>query len=152
MVDIIHRVGIKAPVAQVYEAIASTHGVARWWSEDTKGDSEPGGTIKVGFRSPSGETVGAMGMTVVTLEPEREVRWCFDTGPDEWIGTDAVFTLSRDGDHTIVMFGHLNWREQVAFTAHCSTKWATFLLSLKDYVEQGRGRPAPHDVKIDNWN
>jgi hypothetical protein len=31
---------------------------------------------------------------------------------------------------------------------HCSTKWATFLLSLKDYVEQGEGRPEPRDTKI----
>jgi len=31
---------------------------------------------------------------------------------------------------------------------HCSTKWATFLLSLKDYVERGEGRPEPRDTKI----
>ncbi len=28
-------------------------------------------------------------------------------------------------------------------------KWATFLLSLKDYVETGRGRPFPNDLKIE---
>jgi len=31
-------------------------------------------------------------------------------------------------------------------------KWATFLLSLKDLVETGKGKPAPDDLKIDNWN
>jgi hypothetical protein len=31
-------------------------------------------------------------------------------------------------------------------------KWATFLLSLRDYVETGKGKPSPHDLKIDNWN
>jgi hypothetical protein len=31
-------------------------------------------------------------------------------------------------------------------------KWSTFLLSLRDLVEHGRGRPAPGDLKIDNWN
>jgi len=31
-------------------------------------------------------------------------------------------------------------------------KWATFLLSLKDFVETGQGKPSPADVKIDNWN
>jgi hypothetical protein len=31
---------------------------------------------------------------------------------------------------------------------HCSTKWATFLLSLRDDLESGKGRPAPRDVKI----
>ncbi len=28
-------------------------------------------------------------------------------------------------------------------------KWATFLLSLRDYVEQGQGQPFPDDVKIE---
>ena len=152
MVDIVHKVGIKAPLAQVYAAVATTEGVAGWWSQETSGASEPGGSLKVGFSKPDGEVLGAMGMTVTAMEPERLVRWRFDAGPDEWIGTDAVFDLSRDGDYTIVLFRHENWREQVEFTAHCSTKWATFMLSLKDFVETGTGRPSPHDLKIDNWN
>ena len=35
---------------------------------------------------------------------------------------------------------------------HCSTKWATFLMSLKMLVETGKGEPAPRDVKISNWH
>jgi hypothetical protein len=31
-------------------------------------------------------------------------------------------------------------------------KWATFMLSLKQLVETGTGRPSPVDFKIDNWN
>jgi hypothetical protein len=31
-------------------------------------------------------------------------------------------------------------------------KWAVFLLSLRDYIETGKGKPSPHDLKIDNWN
>lgn len=152
MVDIIHKVGIRAPISRVYEAVATVQGVAGWWSEETRGVSEPGGRIDIHFRTPSGEILGGMEMVVTTLAPDSEVRWRFESGPQEWIGTDAVFKLSRDGEYTIVQFGHLNWREQVEFTAHCSTKWATFMMSLKDYVEKGEGRPAPRDVKIDNWN
>jgi hypothetical protein len=40
----------------------------------------------------------------------------------------------------------------VEFMGHCSTKWATFLLSLRDLVETGQGKPAPHDLKISNWH
>jgi hypothetical protein len=36
--------------------------------------------------------------------------------------------------------------------AHCSMKWATFMLSLRELVETGKGRPSPVDLKIDNWN
>ncbi len=33
---------------------------------------------------------------------------------------------------------------------HCSTKWAMFLMSLKAFVETGRGAPFPNDVHISN--
>jgi len=50
------------------------------------------------------------------------------------------------------MFAHRNWREEVEFMAHCSTKWATFLLSLRDFAESGKGQPSPNDLKIGNWH
>ena len=59
--------------------------------------------------------------------------------------------LDRRGEYTIVLFKHEGWREPVEFMHHCSTKWATFLMSLKELLENGRGRPAPDDVLIDDW-
>ena len=53
---------------------------------------------------------------------------------------------------TIVNFGHRNWKEPVEFMAHCSMKWAVFLMSLQELVETGKGKPSPDDIKIDNWN
>ena len=152
MADIIHRVGIKAPISKVYAAVSTVEGVAGWWTKETTGVSKPGGEIDVRFLKPTGEEMGSMTMEVLALEPNKKVQWRFRTGPEEWIGTDAIFDLSQDGDYTIVLFGHRNWREPVEFMAHCSMKWASFMLSLKELVETGRGRPSPHDVKIDNWN
>ena len=31
---------------------------------------------------------------------------------------------------------------------HCSTKWAIFLMGLKDWVERGESHAHPYDVKI----
>jgi hypothetical protein len=31
---------------------------------------------------------------------------------------------------------------------HCSTKWGTFLMSLKSFVETGKGAAFPNDVHI----
>jgi uncharacterized protein YndB with AHSA1/START domain len=151
MVEIIHRVGIDAPVSQVYRAVASVEGVAGWWTRETSGDPRVGGTMTVCFRDHDVEK-GRMNLEVLDLEPEREVRWRVTEGPPEWIGTDITFTLTREGEYTVVLFGHRGWREAVEFTAHCSMKWATFLLSLRQLVESGEGRPAPDDLKIDNWN
>ncbi len=152
MVDIIHRVGIKAPVARVYDALSTIEGLAGWWTKETTGTSKVGGTIGFHFRRPNGDIMGVMDMEVLALDSNKKVHWRCKSGPEEWIGTDVTFDITQDGDYTIVFFGHKNWREAVEFTAHCSMKWATFLLSLKDLVETGKGKPAPDDIKIDNWN
>ncbi len=152
MADIIHRVGIKAPVSEVYKALSSVDGIAGWWTQNTSGTSAVGKTIGVRFHSKEGEEVGSMDMLVKALEPDKELHWHFTAGPEEWIGTDVIFNLHQEEDYTIVLFGHRNWRKAVEFTAHCSMKWAIFLLSLKELVETGKGKPSPHDIKIDNWN
>jgi uncharacterized protein YndB with AHSA1/START domain len=152
MVDIVHRVGIKASVSEVYAALATIDGLAGWWTRDTSGSSSPQGHITFRFHDPAGREVGAFAMNVLDLAPEKLVRWRVKDGPAEWLGTDIEFLLSSDGEYTIVRFGHRRWREEVEFMAHCSMKWATFLLSLRQLVETGRGQPAPNDLKIDNWN
>jgi uncharacterized protein YndB with AHSA1/START domain len=152
MVDIVQRVGIKAPAAKVYAALSTIDGLAGWWTQATTGDTNVGGTIAFRFHRPSGEEIGGFDMDVLELVPDQKVRWRVTGGPEEWVGTDIEFLLSRQDEHTIVMFGHRKWREEAEFMAHCSTKWATFLLSLRDLVETGKGKPAPNDLKISNWH
>lgn len=152
MFDIIHRVGIKSPAPQVYKALTTIGGLANWWTDEVQGDCKVGGKIKFTFRSKQGKILGEMIMEVQTLNNSRNVRWRCVDGPAEWIGTDITFDLSEQGDQTIIIFGHRNWREAIEFTAHCSMKWAVFLLSLREYVETGKGKPSPEDLKIDNWN
>jgi uncharacterized protein YndB with AHSA1/START domain len=152
MVDIIHRVGIVAPISKVYEAVSTVKGVAGWWTNETTGSSVVGGTITFRFLTLDGKEIGKMSAEVTALEPNKRVQWRVTEGPAEWIGTDIVFDLYQEGEYTIVLFGHKNWREQVEFMAHCSMKWGVFMLSLRELVETGKGKPSPNDVKIDNWN
>ena len=152
MVNIIHRVGIKAPIEKVYEALSTITGIAGWWTQHTSGTSEPGETIVVRFLTPAGDEKGSMHMEVKAMQPNKMVAWKFTDGPAEGIDTNATFDLHVEDDYTIVLFGHRNWREAVEFTSHCSMKWAIFLLSLKEFVETGKGKPSPNDIKIDNWN
>jgi uncharacterized protein YndB with AHSA1/START domain len=151
-VAIIHRVGIRASLQKVYEAVSTINGVSGWWTEQTSGTSGVGEEIVFQFLSPEGEELGKIGMEVIALEPEVRVQWKCKSGPSEWIDTNITFDLHREGDYTIVLFGHRNWAEAVEFTAHCSMKWGIFMLSLKEFVETGKGRPSPNDIKIDNWN
>lgn len=152
MVNIVHRIGIKSSPKQVYNALSTIKGLAHWWTEKVEGDEKVGGKIVFRFLSESGKEIGKMVMEVLELTPEKHVRWRCTDGPAEWIGTDITFELSQQDYQTIIIFGHRNWREEVEFTAHCSMKWAVFLLSLREYVETGKGKPSPYDLKIDNWN
>ncbi len=147
MVDILHRVGIIAPQDAVYRALTTPEGLAAWWTDDTRGDGEPGGELEFRF----GE-VGGFDMKVLEAQPADRVLWEVIDGPEEWIGTRISWTLRTDGDFTIILFAHEGWREPVEFMNHCSTKWATFLLSLKSLLETGKGAPAPNDVQISNWH
>ena len=91
-------------------------------------------------------------LRVSTPTSVERVEWQVIGGPEEWIGTTIDWDLRQEGDYTIVLFKHQGWKEPVEFMHHCSTKWATFLLSLKELVETGRGRPAPDDLKISDWH
>lgn len=150
MPDIIHRIGIKAPVDQVSRALTTVEGIAGWWTEETTGSAATGGIVTVRF-SDHGVEKGKMTIEV-TRAALDDVSWRVQAGPPEWIGTDISFRLTQEGDMTLIIFGHLNWPEAGDFMGHCSMKWAVFLLSLRSLVETGRGSPAPRDLKIDNWN
>ena len=56
-------------------------------------------------------------------------------------GTEITFDLSTDDKQTFIRFRHSCWRETTEFQGHCSMRWAVFLLSLKDLLERGKGRP-----------
>lgn len=146
MVDILHRVGITSSPDKVYDALTTIEGLAGWWTEDTHGTTEAGGVTSFRFGA------GGFDMEVVELDPARQVTWKVVGGPEEWIGTTVDWQLKQEDDYTIVLFRHLGWAEPVEFMHHCSTKWAVFLMSLKDVVETGTGSPSPRDLKIDNWN
>ncbi|MET8087658.1 SRPBCC domain-containing protein [Micromonospora sp. NPDC005237] len=147
MVDILHRVGVVAPLDDVYRAVATPEGLAAWWTTDTVGKSEVGGQLAFRFGD-----AGGFDMEVLELDPTGNVRWRVTDGPGEWVGTEIDWRLDQRGDYTIVLFSHEGWREPGEFMHHCGTKWATFLMSLKELVETGRGRPAPDDVQISDWH
>jgi len=152
MPDIIHRIGFKIPPQKLYAAISTIEGLSGWWTKETSGKSEVGGQIRFRFSSMDGQLLGEMTMDVLTLNPEKQVAWRVKSGPPEWVGTNITFDFVQEGDMTVLIFGHRGWKEPVEFMAHCSMKWAVFLLSLRDLVETGKGKPSPLDVKIDNWN
>lgn len=143
MSEINHRVGIKATPEQVYEALTTNDGLAAWWTNDVSGAGDEGSTISFRFDG------GGPDFEVAELVPNKSVRW-WHVGkvPSAWERTEVRFLLQADGEQTFVRFSHSNWKGNDEFLAHCTTKWAVFLLSLKAYLETGKGHPYPHDTQI----
>ncbi|MFT5585444.1 MAG: hypothetical protein ACI9VR_003036 [Cognaticolwellia sp.] len=141
MSDILQSIRIQAPAAQVLASLNSIDGLAGWWTRTTSGDATPGGHIDFRF----GEHVTRVRVETVSVEG---VHWTVvDSNPD-WNGTRLTFDLEADGERTLLKFGHRDWTQAGGFFAHCSMKWATFLLSLRAQVEHGEGRPFPDDLAI----
>ena len=130
MYEIMHRIGVEARPDTVYELVATIEGLQRWWTTDTRGNSAIGEKISFHFGGPDRFMV----MEVVELDVDQRVKWrCID-------------------GETILNFTHIGWREPVEFMGHCSSKWGSYLLSLKQGVEHGAAHPFPHDVKMSRFD
>jgi uncharacterized protein YndB with AHSA1/START domain len=146
MVDILHRIAIEGSTPErAYDTLTTLEGLSGWWTEKTTGSTELEGVIAFDFER------GNFDMKVVELDPGKKVLWEVVGGEPEWIGTKIHWDLRQEDDYTVVLFKHEGWREPIEFMHHCSTKWASFLMSLKQLVETGKGAPWPHDVHVDNW-
>lgn len=144
--DINHQVGIKADSEAIYQALTDTKQLAQWWTRDTRGSGTNAGDILEFWFGDFCQK-----FEVKSLEPGKSVVWKGTReGVEEWSPTEVRFTLKPDEDQTWVNFKHSGWTDDSEFLAHCSTKWAVFMLSLKDLLETGKGRPAPNDVEINH--
>lgn len=146
MAEINLVVGIRATREKVYAALTTLQGLAGWWTADTQGEAgKPGGTILFRFGGHGPD------MEVTALQPLERVEWkCVKHAANaaEWVGTRLLFSLTEKNGQVAVRFRHSDWKEASEFHAFCSMKWATFLLSLREFVESDVGRPWPHDLQI----
>jgi uncharacterized protein YndB with AHSA1/START domain len=133
MPDILHRISIDAPQKRVHDLIATTDGVARWWTgRPLDGESAVGGSFGVYFGAA--EKAAAV-MQVMSATPD-EVVWRVIDGPDEWIDTLITFALRAASDGgTTLLFSHSGWRAANEFMSGCSTNWGSYLTSLKTGAE-----------------
>jgi uncharacterized protein YndB with AHSA1/START domain len=145
MSEINHLVGIKATSEQVYSALTTDAGLMMWWTNDVNGAGSIGSTIEFRFNGLGPD------FKVIQLVENKLVGWQH-TGnvPQAWAGTIIKFEIDEAPEQTFVKFTQSNWLENSSFKAHCSTKWAVFLLSLKDALETNTGKPFPDDIQIDH--
>lgn len=148
--DINHKIGIKKSPEEVFKILGTVEGISKWWTRDTTGDNHKGGKIHFSFQKRLDKSYDVLA-EIKELDSPKKVCWKIVEGPQEWLGTEILFNLIPSEEETIIHFSHKNWTSSTDFMAQCNTKWAVFLLSLKDLLETGRGHPFPEDVRIGHF-
>jgi uncharacterized protein YndB with AHSA1/START domain len=142
--EIWHEIHFQRPPREVFRALTDVDKLAGWWTTDVRGESVVGSTLEFWFYGRR-----AAEMAVTELKAGSLVRWHVgERSIRDWIGTDISFEIFRKDKKTVLHLRHSKWREDAAMFPECSMHWAIFLLSFKEFVETGRGRPHPHDMPV----
>lgn len=141
MPDIMHHIRIGAPREQVYEVLTTAEDVRNWWTRDADLESKIGGRAE--FRFYQGESVTRV--SIDELVPPARVGWTAVSAnaPGGWAGTVITFDLQAEGSDTVLSFAHRGFAQADEGYAMCTTGWAYYLVSLRQYVETGQGGPHP---------
>jgi uncharacterized protein YndB with AHSA1/START domain len=146
--EIRHEVGVRASPHEVYEALTDVKKLAAWWTSDTRGKgAKVGDVLEFWFDD------FCQKFQIIKLQEDKFVHWkaTQKESMDEWFGTEIIFSIEKDEKQTIIGFTHSGWESADGMLPHCSTKWAIFMLSLKELLEKGKGRPTPDDIEINYW-
>jgi hypothetical protein len=82
-------------------------------------------------------------MQIIEQQPNQKVSWRSVEGPEEWLTTTVTFAIDAGAEETALTLTHAGWREPTAFMGQCSTKWAIYLVGLKQLLEGGTATPFP---------
>ena len=137
MAEILHQLMIKAPTARVYQALIEQKSLAGWWTKYARCEARLGSIAE--FDLEGGQI--KLRLKILKLLPGRAVVWHCLAGPSEWIGTQINFDLLPKGEQTQLNFSHRGWRGMAASLPHYNFEWARYLLSLRAFIEKGKGFP-----------
>jgi uncharacterized protein YndB with AHSA1/START domain len=142
MPDIMHTLKIKTPPDRVYQAITTAEGIRNWWTRDASFDPAVGGLAEFGFYGRR----FVVKAVIDELEPHLHVKWRLTNSA--WPGDIVEFDLKPEANHTRLVFAHRGFAEADQRYASATTRWGFYLLSLKQYLETGKGTPNPDDIDL----
>jgi len=139
-----HRVGIKALIQEVYGATYQAAKLQGWWATSATGSDTVGSQIELVFPGYPSHV-----WEIAELVNNERVRLKLSSGPEPWHGSELCFEFSESDTQVFVTLTHTTGpgTPDEAFQYFC-TKWPTFLVSLKQFLETGQGMPYPNDIKI----
>lgn len=138
MADILHQFVIRATPAQIYHALTDRKGITQWWTRHAT--IEPMTNSIAQFTFEHGNL--QVNMKVIKLITNRSVVWHCMSGFPEWEDTQISFDLEVKKEGTIVHFAHRGWKRTAGGYPKYNFEWAKYLVSLRNYLEKGKGFPA----------
>ena len=142
MADIMHTLKIQAPPDRVFQAIASADGIRNWWTRDASLEASVGGAGEFGFYNRR----FVAKVVIDALEPPVRIKWRLTNAA--WPGAVIEFSVKPESNHTRLSFAHRGYAEADQRYASATTRWGAYLLSLKSYLESGKGSPNPDDIDL----
>lgn len=138
MTDIVQELTIEATPENVFHALTEPDEIAEWWSNHVTAERKVGSFTEVRF-----ENGGVMKMEITDLEVGKNVHWRCRLSPHNWEGSTITWDLTPISKGAKLLFGHHNLT--VGDTSYSIEEtragWEYFLLSLKSYLETGKGTP-----------
>jgi len=138
-----HQVGVVGDIHKIYRAMHEPEGLDGWWATKTEGISEVGHVLDLHFLD-----VAILSFRVDALEENALIRLHCVSGPGPWQDSDLSFSFKQAVDQVWVGLVHENEAVPDDDFLYFSTKWACYLLSLRDLIETGNGQPYPNEMKI----
>jgi len=142
MADIRHQARMEADQQKTYEALTRAQGIRSWWTDNADLDEYLGGTGT--FRFHYNQTVETI-VRIINLQEPVLVCWAVTSSfRPEQNGTVITFELSLEGNSTLLNFSQTGFAGEDETFKLMDTGWAYYLVSLKRYLETGKGAPSPN--------
>ena len=149
MPAIIEELTIEATPQHVWDSLTKLDEIACWWTDDLDATPEVGSLAEFRFGTP-GQGTFVIQFEVAELVQDEKVYWITRQGPatGHWAGTSVTWQLEPVHKGTRVVFNHDGFAQADERYEITRAWWEHFLVSLKSYLETGKGTPgSPLSVK-----
>lgn len=139
MAAIVEEFTIEAAPRRVWDALTKSDELGHWWTNDLNVIAEVGSLAEFRF-GERGDFV--VRFEVAELAQDEKVRWISRRGPaPHWEGTSVTWQLTPVHNGTQVVFNHDGFAQIDERYEMTRIWWEHFLVSLKSYLETGKGTP-----------
>lgn len=134
--SIVKEVVIAGDVDRIHDALTTAAGVRGWWTRECQISSSE---HVYSFTEVSSR------FRVDRDEPGKVVLRCVEDNGMGWLGSTLTYTLAPAGTATRFTLEHTGIRDKKVCDV-CTDGWTFFVGSLKNFIETGRGTPAPENM------